>query len=253
MGLYGDHVLPRIIDVACGLKAGDPLRERVCGGLEGDVVEIGFGSGLNVPFYPATVTRVAAIEPADTGWTLARKRVAASSVPVERSGLDGQSLPFEDDTFDLALAQLVVHFMKDPVAGLAEMARVTKPGGIVAANVWDHARGNGPVTVFWTAVHTLDPAEEHEATMPGIREGHLAELFTQAGLTPEETTLSVDAHFESFDDWWIPYTKGVGPAGEYVKKLDDAQREQLRDAAARLLPEGPFDLPAQAWCVSARV
>ena len=164
-----------------------------------------------------------------------------------------EALPFDDDTFDLALAQLVVHFMKDPVAGIAEMARVTRPGGIVAANVWDHARGNGPVSMFWNAVHTIDPIEEAESTMPGVREGHLAELFSQAGLTPEETTLSVEAHFESFDDWWVPYTMGVGPAGEYVKKLDDAQREQLRDAAARLLPDGPFDLPAQAWCVSARV
>ena len=78
MGLYGDHVLPRIINVACGLKPTEPLRQRVCEGLEGDVVELGFGSGLNVPFYPATVTQVAAIEPADTGWKLAQKRVSAS-------------------------------------------------------------------------------------------------------------------------------------------------------------------------------
>src|SRR5215217_9386419 len=99
MGLYGEHVLPRIIDVACNFEVAKDQRRRVCGGLAGDVVEIGFGSGLNVPFYPAGVRRVAAVEPADTAWKLARKRLAASPVPVERAGLDGQSLPFADDTF----------------------------------------------------------------------------------------------------------------------------------------------------------
>ena len=104
MGLYGEHVLPRIVNVACAGKKARPLRSRVCAGLHGEVVELGFGSGLNVPFYPGAVTRVAAVEPADVGWKLAEKRVSASRVPVERSGLDGQSLPFEDDTFDSALS-----------------------------------------------------------------------------------------------------------------------------------------------------
>src|SRR3954467_13259306 len=104
MGLYGEHVLPRIIDVACGLKGAEPLRRRVCAGLGGDVVEIGFGSGLNVPFYPPAVTRVAAVEPAEVAFKLAGARLAASSIPVERSGLDGQSLPYPDDRFDAALS-----------------------------------------------------------------------------------------------------------------------------------------------------
>jgi hypothetical protein len=90
MGIYGEHVLPRVINLACGMKSAAPLRRRVCEGLEGEVVEIGFGSGLNVPFYPEAVTRVAAIEPADVGWSLAEKRLRTTSVPVERSGLDGQ-------------------------------------------------------------------------------------------------------------------------------------------------------------------
>jgi ubiquinone/menaquinone biosynthesis C-methylase UbiE len=129
MGLYGDHVLPRIINVACGLKAVDPLRRRVCDGLEGDVVEIGFGSGLNVPFYPERVSRVAAVEPADVGWKLAEKRLDASSVRVERSGLDGQSLPFEDDSYDAALSTWTLCTIPDVTVALREVRRVLKPGG----------------------------------------------------------------------------------------------------------------------------
>ena len=122
MGFYGDQVLPRIINVACGMKAAAPLRERVCGGLEGEVVEIGFGSGLNVPFYPDSVT-------ADVGWKLAAKRLRASSIPVERSGLDGQSLPFEDDSFDTALSTWTMCTIPDIEQALSEIRRVLKPGG----------------------------------------------------------------------------------------------------------------------------
>ena len=129
MGIYNDHVLPRIINVACGLKAADPLRERVCSGLEGEVVEIGFGSGLNVPFYPESVRRVSAVEPADAGWKLAAKRLQASKVPVERSGLDGQALPFEDDTFDSALSTWTMCTIPDIEQALGELRRVLKPGG----------------------------------------------------------------------------------------------------------------------------
>jgi ubiquinone/menaquinone biosynthesis C-methylase UbiE len=129
MGFYGEHVLPRVIDAACGMKAVDPLRRRVCEGLSGDVVEIGFGSGLNVPFYPAAVTRVAAVEPADVGWKLARKRLEAASVPVQRSGLDGQRLPFADGSFDAALSTWTLCTIPDVAAALREIRRVLKPGG----------------------------------------------------------------------------------------------------------------------------
>jgi SAM-dependent methyltransferase len=129
VGVYGEHILPRIVDVACGLKSAAPLRQRVCEGLQGEVVELGFGSGHNVPFYPDTVSRVAAIEPADVGWKLAEKRLRSARVPVERSGLDGQSLPFPDDSFDAALSTWTMCTIPDVDAALRELRRVLKPGG----------------------------------------------------------------------------------------------------------------------------
>ena len=129
VGIYGRQVVPRIINVACGMKTEDPLRARVCAGLGGDVVEIGFGSGLNVPFYPAAVSQVAAIEPSDVGWKLAGERLAASSVPVERSGLDGQTLPFADDSFDCAVSTWTMCTIPNLDQALAELRRVLRPGG----------------------------------------------------------------------------------------------------------------------------
>ncbi|MER7454729.1 methyltransferase domain-containing protein [Nocardia beijingensis] len=129
MGVYTEHVVPRIVNVACGLRDLKPLRERTCAGLHGRVVEIGFGSGLNVPFYPAGVEKVRAVEPADLGWRLAGERLAAATVPVERAGLDGQALPFPDDSFDCALSTWTMCTIPDIDAALAEMRRVLVPGG----------------------------------------------------------------------------------------------------------------------------
>ena len=110
-------------------------------------------------------------------------------------------LPFLDGTFGVTLAQLVVHFMADPVLGLREMRRVTRPGGTVAACVWDHAGGRWPLDPFWSAVRELDPAAAGEPGLAGVREGHLASLFTQAWLDDTQvTTLSVRIRHASFDD-----------------------------------------------------
>jgi ubiquinone/menaquinone biosynthesis C-methylase UbiE len=129
MGLYAERVLPRIIDVSCGMKQSHPLRRRVCAGLQGEVVEIGFGSGHNVPFYPDAVKSVAAVEPSDLAWRLAAERVSASPVPVTLSGMDGQSLLFPDASFDCALSTWTLCTIPDAVRALTEVRRVLRPGG----------------------------------------------------------------------------------------------------------------------------
>ncbi len=128
MGFYGERILPHIINKACGMKSVAPYRQRVCEGLSGEVVELGFGTGLNVPFYSDDVIAVSAIEPSDLSWRLAGGRLAASTVPVRRAGLDGQSLPFPDDSFDAALSTWTLCTIPDPLAALAEVRRVLRPG-----------------------------------------------------------------------------------------------------------------------------
>jgi SAM-dependent methyltransferase len=181
MGIYGEHVLPRIVDVACGLKNVQPLRQRVCAGLEGDVVEIGFGSGHNVPFYPDRVARVDAVEPADLGWKLAGKRLDASRVPVERSGLDGQSLPFADDSHDAALSTWTMCTIPDVAGALREVRRVLRPGGTL--HFVEHGLAPDEGVRRWQ--HRLEPIQKRafggcHLTRP------IAKLLTDAGFTITE-------------------------------------------------------------------
>ena len=178
MGIYAEQVLPRIVNAACGMKSSNPLRSRVCEGLHGHVVEIGFGSGLNIPFYPDSVTGVAAIEPADLGWKLASKRLADSAVPVERSGLDGQSLPFPDDSCDTALSTWTLCTIPDAVAALQEVRRVLKPGGTL--HFVEHGLAPDDKVQHWQ--HRLEPMQKRlfggcHLTRP------IADLLTKAGFT----------------------------------------------------------------------
>lgn len=193
---------------------------------------------------------VVALDPSESFVSAARIRLPGVDIRQARA----EDLPFPDDTFDLTLAQLVVHFMAEPETGIAEMARVTRPGGIVSACVWDHAGGLGPLATFWRAVRDIDPNARDESDLAGAREGQLVELFEQAGLRRvQQTTLTVTAAFTDFDAWWQPFTLGVGPAGAYVAALDPDHRQHLRARCAQLLPTGPIDIEATAWTALARV
>ena len=166
----------RVLDVGCGPGA---LTERLVRRLGADAVT--------------------AVDPSGSFVEAIRSRIP--SVEVHRAA--AEEMPFADGRFDCAAAQLVVHFMKDPVAGITEMARVTRGGGMVAACVWDYAGETGPLTAFWRAVRALDPLAPDESSLAGAREGHLVELFEQAGLgSVDATKLTVHVPFTSFDEWW---------------------------------------------------
>jgi ubiquinone/menaquinone biosynthesis C-methylase UbiE len=181
MGFYGEQVLPRFLNAACGTKSVEPLRRRVCANLAGDVVEIGFGSGLNVPFYPAAVTRVAAVEPSEVRWKLAARRLAATAVPVQRSGLDGQSLPLGDDSFDAALSTWTLCTIPDVTAALAEVRRVLKPGGTL--HFLEHGLAPDEKVRRWQ--RRLDPLQQRMAGGCHFTR-RIVDLLTAAGFTIEE-------------------------------------------------------------------
>jgi ubiquinone/menaquinone biosynthesis C-methylase UbiE len=181
MGVYEDQVLPRVINVACGLKPLREYRQRVCEGLHGRVLEVGFGSGLNIPFYPDAVTAVAAVEPADTGWKLAGKRRTAATVPVERTGLDGQSLPLPDASCDAALSTFTLCTIPDVAAALGEIHRVLKPGATF--HFLEHGLAPDEGVRRWQ--HRLEPIQRRlfggcHLTRP------IADLVTDAGFTIKE-------------------------------------------------------------------
>jgi SAM-dependent methyltransferase len=223
--------------------AGIPAEQRV--------LDVGCGPGALTAELVRRLgsSAVTAVDPSEPFVAEARTRfpdVTVKQAPAEE-------LPFATGEFDAALAQLVVHFMVDPVAGLHEMARVTRPGGVVAACVWDHAGDQGPLSFFWGVARELADDVEDESTLAGAREGHLAELFRSAGLgNVEDGAVSVEVEHGAFEDWWEPYTLGVGPAGSYVAGLSPEDVERLRERCRERLPEPPFVLSARAWAARGR-
>ena len=233
MGRYSVLIAPQLADFAA-VTAGQRVLDVGCGpGALTTELVIRLGADL-----------VSAIDPSETFVSAASDRHPGVDV---RLG-SAEQLPFADQTFDGVLAQLVVHFMADPTEGLCEMVRVIRPGGVVAACVWDHAGGQGPLSLFWDAARELDPDVEDESQLAGTREGGLARLFHAAGLREiEETALTVNVEHPSFDDWWEPFTLGVGPAGSYTTALDARRQAQLCERCREALPAAPFVLRAQAW------
>ena len=233
MGRYSRLLSAQLADLA-GIRDGQR------------VLDVGCGPGaltaeLVTRLGPAAVT---AVDPSAPFVAAARARNPGANVlqaPAEQ-------LPFPDGAFDAAVAQLVVHLMADPAAGLGEMARVTRHGGAVAACVWDYAGRTDPLSDFWKAARELDPDVDDESHRAGTREGHLAELFEAAGLHDiVDTALSVSLEHTSFEAWWEPFTLGVGPAGSYVASLDPDGQAELRERCRATLPPAPFVVDARAW------
>jgi len=240
MGRYAPTLAVALADAA-GVTAG--MR----------VVDVGCGPGGLTRELVARVGAkyVAAIDPAPQFAEACRERNPGADVRVGAA----EQLPWADGEFDAALSQLVIGFMRDPDRGVAEMKRVTRPGGTVAACMWDIATGGMTMLrIFWSAVRSLDPESQGERRMAGTVEGDIAERFSRAGLVDVVGgALVARADYAGFEDFWEPFTLAVGPAGEHLASLPEEHREAVRDACRAALPSGAFSLDARAWSASGTV
>jgi len=233
MGRYSVMLSPQLADLA-GVAEGQR------------VVDVGCGPGALTAELVARLgpESVAAVDPSEPFVAAARERYPE----VEVLQASAEELPYPDQSFDAALAQLVVQFMSDPAAGVGEMRRVTRKGGVVAACVWDHGGGQGPLSPLWDAARRLDPGVAGESLQVGTREGELEQLFVAVGLRDvEETPLSVSVVHPTFEEWWEPFTLGVGPAGQYVSRLDEDRQAELHELLQRTFPPAPFTITSRAW------
>jgi len=224
MGRYSEPLAGALADVA-GIESGQTALDVGCGpgALTGELVRrLGAGS-------------VWAIDPSEPFVEACARRYPGVDVRLSRA----EDLPYPDGRFDAALAELVLHFVSDPPAAAREMRRVVRPGGMRM------------LRLFWDAALSIDPGAPDEATTLRFgRDGEIGELFAEAGLGGIVTgALDVEASYEGFDDFWLPFLAGAGPAGSFCTALDVERQEALReDLRARLgSPEGPFTLPARAW------
>lgn len=214
-------------------------------------IDVGCGPGAltGVLVDRLGADHVAAVDPSVPFVESCRQRHPGVDV---RQGV-AESLPHDDDTFDVAAACLVVHFMSDPVAGLTEMARVTKPGGLVGATVWDIDGRRAPMAPVWVRLAEVAPERPDESAAAGGRPGEAEDLLERAGLREiEGGEIAVTITHPTFDEWWQPYLHGVGPIGEAVAALDPERRTRLADLLREDLGDGPFDFTAVAYAARGR-
>ncbi|HEX5980609.1 MAG TPA: methyltransferase domain-containing protein [Thermoleophilaceae bacterium] len=244
IGRYGPALAAQLV-AAAGLRPGQSALDVGCGP---GALSAALAERLGAD-------NVAAVDPSEPFARACAERVPGAQVELGAA----EALPFGDGTFDGALSQLVVNFMSDAPAGVAEMRRVTRSGGAVVSAVWDYAEGMTLLRRFWDAAVALDPAAaslDEGVSMPYCRPHELERLWRSAGLEDVETSqLVVEAGYSGFDDLWQPLERGVGPSGAYAAGLPAEARTRLREELRRRLGAGeaPFRLPARAWCVVGRV
>jgi ubiquinone/menaquinone biosynthesis C-methylase UbiE len=241
MGRYAPTLAVAFADAA-GVAAGTRALDVGCG-----------PGGLTHELVARTgAENVAAIDPAQQ---------FAEACGARHPGVDvrvgpAEELPWEDGRFDAALAQLVLAFMRDPDRGVREMARVTRPGGVVAACMWDlHEGGMTMLNTFWSSVREIVPGAGGEHQRPGTARGDIAAHLERAGLEDvQDGEVTARADYAGFDDFWEPFTFAVGPSGQYLSTLDPEQQEAVREGCRRALSaDGPFTLEARAWFARATV
>lgn len=240
MGRWSVQLAPGMADLA-----------EVRPGTSASVLDVGCGTGSLTAELVRRVNpaAVAAIDPSAA--MVATTQARYPGVDVRQA--TAAELPFDGDQFDAAIAQLVIHFMPDPIEGLREMRRVTRPGGTVATCVWDYAGGRDPLGVFWEAARVVDPAVHDESDLPGAGRGRLAALLTAAGFSEIiEIELNASRTFPDVATWWAPFTAGVGPAGRYLARLDAELQIALRAECERRLPDGPVTVDAIALAAMGR-
>jgi SAM-dependent methyltransferase len=247
MGRWSRALAPFLVEFA-GVRDGDA------------VLDVGSGTGALTAAVvaDAPASRVVGIDPAATYVAFARARHPVGRVRFEVG--DAQQLRFLNGSFGRSLSLLVLNFIPDRAIALDEMIRVTRPGGTVAAAVWDYGQGMETLRVFWDEATALNPAMDarDERHMPLCRMGELVVLWREHGLQDVlEETLAIQTRFVSFDDYWSPFLEKQGPAGEYVASLPARERDQLRLRLRRRLlgdgRDGPIVLAARAWAVRGAV
>jgi ubiquinone/menaquinone biosynthesis C-methylase UbiE len=214
-----------------------------------EVLDVGCGTGALTTVLAGIVgpEHVSAVDPTEPFVEQCRANVPGADVRVAPA----EAIPFEDASFDRALAQLVFHFVSDPAAAVAEMRRVTRPGGKVAACVWDFTGGMTMIKAYWEAARSLDPDAPSEFERFGGKPGQLAQLWRDAGLADVvDSALEVSTRYQDFEELWQSFRRGEGPVGVHAASLEGELHDAVRDAFYRLVgsPEGSFELTGRAWC-----
>ena len=241
MGRYSDRLAPEFARMA-GVAAGQR------------VVDVGCGAGALTTVLAGIVgpEDVAGIDPSEPFVAEARRRVPGADLRVGPA----EALPFEDAEFDTAVSQLVFHFVNDPAKAVAEMRRVTRPGGRIAACVWDMTGGMTMISSYWAAAREAGMTGPDETERFGGHPGQLAGLWRDAGLRDVvDETLTVCADYRDFDELWQSFLGAAGPVGAHAASLDAENAAAVSDALRRRLgaPEGTFSLTARAWYAAGMV